>query len=211
MALLKGKSFEKSMFTKTYEGITLNPIYRMEDLEGLTQNKTYPGMDSNLRGATSSGYIHKPWIIAQECDAKTPSEANEVVKYELLKGSTAASVEFSRYSTRKGYHADTAVESEIDKGVSLATLKDVQELLDDIDLNKFEIDIYAGASNIALLAAIATVCEQKGLDLAKLEGAISADPIGELALDGKLTRPLDEYYDEMAHSISWAEKNMHQN
>ena len=206
VALLKGKSFEKSMFTKTYEGITLNPIYRMEDLEGLTHNKTYPGMDSNLRGATSSGYIHKPWTIAQECDAKTPSEANEVVKYELLKGSTAASVVLDT-ATRKGYDADTAVESEIaDKGVSLATLKDVQELLDDIDLNKFEIDIYAGASNIALLAAIATVCEQKGLDLAKLEGAISADPIGELALDGKLTRPLDEYYDEMAHSISWAEK-----
>ena len=33
------------MFTKTYEGITLNPIYRMEDLEGLTHNKTYPGME----------------------------------------------------------------------------------------------------------------------------------------------------------------------
>lgn len=39
VALLKGKPFEKSMFTKTYEGITLNPIYRMEDLEGLTHNK----------------------------------------------------------------------------------------------------------------------------------------------------------------------------
>lgn len=206
VALLKGKPFEKSMFTKTYEGITLNPIYRMEDLEGLTHNKTYPGMESNLRGANASGYIHKPWTIAQECDAKTPSEANEMVKYELLKGSTAASVVLDT-ATRKGYDVDTANKEEIaDIGVSLSTLSDVNKLLDDVDLEKFEIDIYAGASNIALLSAVAVVCEQKKLSLKKLHGAITADPIGELALDGKLTRPLDEYYDEMAHSICWAEK-----
>lgn len=206
VALLKGKPFEKSMFTKTYEGITLNPIYRMEDLEGLTHNKTYPGMESNLRGANASGYIYKPWTIAQECDAKTPSEANEMVKYELLKGSTAASVVLDT-ATRKGYDVDTANKEEIaDIGVSLSTLSDVNKLLDDVDLEKFEIDIYAGASNIALLSAVAVVCEQKKLSLKKLHGAITADPIGELALDGKLTRPLDEYYDEMAHSICWAEK-----
>lgn len=206
VALLKGKSFEKSMFTKTYEGITLNPIYRIENLEGLTHNKTYPGMESNLRGATASGYIHKPWTIAQECDAKTPTQANEMVKYELLKGSTAVSVVLDT-ATRKGYDADKANEKEIsDIGVSVSTLSDVSKLLEDIDLERFEIDIYAGASNIALLSAIINVCEQKKLPLEKLHGAITADPIGELALDGKLTRPLDEYYDEMAHSIWWAEK-----
>ena len=61
---LKGGSFEKRMFTKTYEGITLNPIYRLEDQEKITHNKTYPGMESNLRGANAGGYIHKVWTIA---------------------------------------------------------------------------------------------------------------------------------------------------
>lgn len=50
-----------------------------------------------------------------------------------------------------------------------------------------------------------TACEKKAWPR-KLHGAITADPIGELALDGELVRPLDEYYDEMAHSIAWAEK-----
>lgn len=206
MALLKGKPFEKAMYTKTYEDITLNPIYRMEDLEGLTHNKTYPGMESNLRGANAGGYIHKLWTIAQECDAKTPQEANKMVKYELKKGSTAASIVLDT-ATRKGFDADKAKVADIsDIGVSLSTLADVDELLKDVDLEKFEIDIYAGASNIALLAAVAAVCERKGMPLNKLHGAITADPIGELALDGKLFRPLDEYYDEIAHSIVWAEK-----
>ena len=104
---LKGGSFEKSMFTKTYEGITLNPIYRLEDQERITHNKTYPGMESNLRGANAGGYIHKVWTIAQECDGKTPAEANEMVKYELLKGTTAASVVLDT-ATRKGYDPDKA-------------------------------------------------------------------------------------------------------
>ncbi len=204
---LKGGSFEKSMSTKTYEGITLNPIYRLEDQERITHNKTYPGMESNLRGANAGGYIHKVWTIAQECDGKTPAEANEMVKYELLKGTTAASVVLDT-ATRKGYDPDKAeVKDVADIGVSLATVADVEKLLDGVDLEKFEIDIYAGASNIALLAAVITVCEKKGLALEKLHGAITVDPIGELALDGELVRPLDEYYDEMAHSIAWAEKN----
>lgn len=206
VALLKGKPFEKAMYTKTYEGITLNPIYRMEDLKGLTHTKTYPGMQSNLRGANASGYIHKPWVIAQECDAKTPEEANEIVKYELKKGSTAASVVLDS-ATRKGVDVDKADEKDIaDIGVSLSTVFDVDKLLNDVDLEKFEIDIYAGASNIAVLAAVAAACEKKKTALKNLHGAITADPIGELALDGKLFRPLDEYYDEIAHSIAWAEK-----
>lgn len=203
---LKGGSFEKSMFTKTYEGITLNPIYRMEDQEHITHNKTYPGMASNLRGANAGGYIHKVWTIAQKCDGKTPEKANDMVKYELLKGTTAASFVLDT-ATRKGIDPDKADVKEIsDKGVSLATLADVEQLLADVDLEKFEIDIYAGASNIALLAALAIVCDKKKMSLEKLHGAITADPIGELALDGELQRPLDEYYDEMAHSIAWAEK-----
>lgn len=33
IAALKGADFDKSMFTKTYEGITLDPIYLPKDLE----------------------------------------------------------------------------------------------------------------------------------------------------------------------------------
>ena len=84
-----------------------------------------------------------------------------MVKYELLKGTTAASVVLDT-ATRKGYDPDKAeVKDVADIGVSLATVADVEKLLDGVDLEKFEIDIYAGASNIALLAAVITVCEKK--------------------------------------------------
>ncbi len=203
---LKGGNFDKSMFTKTYEGITLNPIYRLEDQKGLTHNKTYPGMAGNLRGTHAGGYITRIWTIAQECDAKMPEEANEMIRYELKKGSTAVSPVLDS-ATRKGKDADTAEPAEVcDIGVSLSALSDVESLLRGVDLEKNEINIYAGASNIAMLAAVAAACDRSGMELRALKGAVTADPIGELALDGSLPRPMDEYYDELAHSIAWAER-----
>lgn len=206
VALLKGKDFTKSMFTKTYENITLNPIYRKEDLEGLTHNLSYPGLASNLRGVHASGYIHKPWVIAQECDAKTIAEANHIVKYDLVKGNEAVAVVLDT-ATREGYDATTARPEDVaDMGVSLSTQQDINELLDGIDLEKYEFNIYAGASSATLLSGIINYCKPH-MELSKIHGAIAADPIGELALDGKLRRPLDEYYDEMAHTILWAKDN----
>lgn len=207
IAALKGADFDKSMFTKTYEGITLDPIYLPKDLEQLTHPKTYPGEASNLRGADASGYIAKPWTIAQQCDGKTPSEVNAIEKRELLKGTTAISFVLDT-ATRKGIDVKDAEAAEFaDQGVSLSTLADLAVALDDIDLEGNELSLYAGASNIALLAAVAAICKKRGCELKKLTGALAADPIGELAADGKLPRSMDEYYDEMAHSIAWAEKN----
>ena len=204
---LKGGNFDKSMFTKTYEGITFDPIYRLEEQEGLSHNHTYPGLGSNLRGAHAGGYMRKLWTIVQECDAKTPEELNPMLKFELAKGTTAISFVLDS-ATRKGLDADKAEAAAVaDAGVSLSTLADLETILNDVDLEKYEFSLYAGATCVPLLAAVAAVCEKKQLSLGSLKGAIAADPMGELALEGKLDRPLDEYYDDMAHSIIWAEQN----
>lgn len=47
---LKGADFSKVMKTKTYEGITLNPIYRKEDMEKLSFLLSEPGIAPYLRG-----------------------------------------------------------------------------------------------------------------------------------------------------------------
>ena len=204
---LKGADSDRSMYTKTYEGITLNPIYLTEDLEKLTHPLTYPAQASNLRGAHASGYISKPWVIAQQCDAKILQDANAVLKRELLKGTTAVSFVLDTASC-KGIDAPKAIDTEFaDKGVSLSTLSDLEIILKDINLEQQPLALYAGASNISLLAALAAYAEKQGFDTKKLTGAVAADPLGELASSGTLARSLDEYYDEMAHSIAWAEEH----
>ena len=198
---LKGGDFDKSMFTKTYEGITLKPIYLPEDTEKLTHCRTYPGLEDKLRGVHAAGYMSRLWTIAQQSDAAMPEEANAVIKRELAKGSTAVSFILDK-ATRQGLDNDPSGE----KGLSLATLQDLEKVLDGVDLEQTELALYAGASNTALLGNLAALAEKRGLTVDKLNGAVCAAPLGALATDGKLQRSLDEYYDEMAHAIAWAER-----
>ncbi len=207
IAALKGGNFDKQMFTKTYEGIAFNPIYRLCDVEDSNFRNTYPEMDSNIRGCKAGGYLSKLWTIAQATDGKTPEEANAITKRELLKGATAVAFTLDT-ATLEGYDADTATaELVADAGVSLSTLADLEVVLADVDIAQTELALFAGASNLALLGALNAYAQKHGIDTKKLQGAVAADPIGELIVDGKLNRPLDEYYDEMAHGIKWAEEH----
>ena len=49
-AELKGAPFDKKMFTATYEGITLKPIYRKEETDNLAHVNSFPGYAPFVRG-----------------------------------------------------------------------------------------------------------------------------------------------------------------
>ena len=66
ITLLKGAPFDKKMYTKTYEGITFDPMYFRKDTEDILPKEAFPGMGDYLRGAQPSGYVGKPWGIAQD-------------------------------------------------------------------------------------------------------------------------------------------------
>ena len=67
-ALLKGKPFDKMMYTKNYEGITFDPIYTLRKWKEILPTDNYPGRGDFLRGSTVNGYVEQPWGIAQACD-----------------------------------------------------------------------------------------------------------------------------------------------
>jgi len=186
VAALKGAPFEKKLFTKTYEGITLEPVYTLAHSESFAQKKSFPGAEDFLRGADAAGYIEKPWCIAQSSDADSPAAANAILKQELAKGTTAISF------------APT-------EGLCPKTAADIKTLLDGIDISKYPFNVYAGASASALLQLIKDYAGSTAVS-----GVIGADPIGALALEGQLDAALDSYYDKLAADITWAKKNMPQ-
>jgi methylmalonyl-CoA mutase len=59
---LKGAPFEKKLVTKTLEGISIQPIYRKEDLGALTHLGSLPGQPPYVRGTRTTG----AWKVAQE-------------------------------------------------------------------------------------------------------------------------------------------------
>ena len=204
-ALLKGAPFEKKMFTKTYEGITFDPMYTRKHTEDILPKGVMPGMGDYLRGVDAAGYIGKPWGIAQACDETLPAENNELLRHEHDKGATIYHIVLDTAS-RTGVDARQA-ETVGDTGTSVTTVEDMHVLLTGLDLAKFPLYVYAGANGVPLLALVAAARRASGEDMAEVRGIVGADPIGALAADGKLPASLDAHYDSLAAAARWATVN----
>lgn len=205
IALLKGAPFDKKMYTKTYEGITFDPMYFRNTTEEILPRTSFPGMDDFLRGSSPTGYIKTPWGIAQACDETLPEDTNELLKHETTKGSTIYNIVLDD-ATKAGVDARKAKEPG-KGGVSLTTLDDVHTLLDGLDFEKYPLYIYAGRTALPMLAQVAAVLKASGKGTKDLRGFIAADPIGELAASGTSQEPLATLYDEMAAAAKWALKH----
>ena len=203
--LLKGAPFEKKMYTKTYEGITFEPMYFRATTEEILPKQSYPGMGDFMRGATANGYVNAPWGIAQACDETFPADNNELLKHEIEKGSSVYNVKLDS-ATRDAVDVRNA-DNVGDNGVSLTTLGDVETLLKGLKLDSVPLYVYAGESSVPVAALIIAALKKNGGDVSKLRGVIGADPIGALTLKGKLNQSLDKIFDEQAALAKFAVKN----
>ncbi|MBO6178992.1 MAG: acyl-CoA mutase large subunit family protein [Selenomonadaceae bacterium] len=205
IALLKGAPFEKKMYTKTYEGITFDPMYFRKDTEDILPKDSFPGMGDFMRGSQENGYVGKPWGIAQSCDETLPKDNNELLRHEQEKGSTIYNIRLDS-ATLAGKDVRDA-KTPGDEGVSVTTVDDACVLLDGLKLDKFPLYIYAGATAIPMISLVAAALKKAGKDLKTVKGFIGANPIGELVEHGKNAVALDKLYDEMAAAAKWAKDN----
>ena len=202
-ALLKGAPFDKIMYTKNYEGITFDPIYRRVDVDSILPTDDYPGTGDYLRGATVNGYVHEPWGVAQYCDESLPLDNNELLKEETAKGTTVYNIGLDS-ATRNGIDAKDA-EVIGDTGVNITTAEDMNVLLSGLDFEKFPVMMYAGASAKNMIALVAAALKAQGKEIAGVRGTIGADPIGELLRSGKAN--LAEAFDAMAACLNFVKAN----
>ncbi len=183
---LKGGIFEKKLFTKTPEGITLSPIYTEAEAAPYKERLGFPGASDFLRGTKTAGYAEEPWKIAQQVEAGDPAEANRVLLEELNKGASAVNFDA--------------------EAVQLNTLGDVETLLNEVQLRYAPLSVYAGATALPLLSAIAKR-QQKAGDDAPLTGCVGADPMGEAVKNGGFDSSFDSYVDQMALTLRYALDN----
>lgn len=204
---LKGGAFEKKLFTNTYEGIQLEPIYTAEHVKNLEHPHSLPGFADYVRSTKASGYLSAPWTVAQACEASLPERFNQQLKMELEKGTTGIHILLDD-ATKHGLDADTAALGQLGKGLSLSTLGDIDQALGGIAMEKYPLHIMAGASNVGLLGMLCAVQSAQGKTYEELHGCVGADPLGVWVKEGCLPCSLDELYDEMAHTTAWVAENM---
>ena len=204
-ALLKGAPFDKVMYTKNYEDITFDPIYRLKETDAILPTDDYPGMGDYLRGATLNGYVHEPWGIAQACDETLPADNNELLKEEIAKGSTVYHIKLDT-ATMNGIDAKDA-EKIGDVGVNVTTVEDMSVLLNGLKLDKYPLMLYTGAGAKGIIALTEAALKGAGKDLQGVKGVIGADPLGELIVNGKSSTSLNALFDEMAETIKYTREH----
>ena len=201
---LKGGDFHKKMFTKTYEGITLQPIYTPALHGEKIPKGVYPGAGEFLRGTKASGYIKESWGVSQYVDDSLPKDANHASLYEIVKGGTIHNIRLDE-ATR--HDQDVQVGASVGVGgTSLSTMDDCKQLIERFNLKENPLYIETGASAAILLGMLAATVKASKKQTADLKGLVGADPVGVWAKDGALHISLDTAFDEMAHTVVWAKE-----
>lgn len=189
---LKGADFDKVMHTKTYEGITLKPIYRKEDIQDLPWLETPVDQVPYLRRNEPRRFLEESWLIAQPYDEPDLKKLNAQLLSDLNHGLTAITLRLKR--------------DDRPRGLSLSGAEDLSALLAEVQLPAIQLFIQLDADALDLLPLLEQYCAVQGVELSSLKAGIGFDPTSEFARKGYLGLGLEEVWSNMARSVAWAEE-----
>ena len=198
--LLKGGSFEKKMFTKTLEDVTVRPMYTRADTQELPWSENLPGQWPFLRGSKAAA----GWLIAQELPLPTAEEFNNALRSDLRRGQNAVNLVLDRAGLQ-GLDPDQADAEFVGAcGTSIASLADFETAFDGVDLENIPLFVQTGSAALPVMALLLAMLEKQGRNPKKLKGCLGSDPAYGLAEMGQLPLALDRIYDELAVISRWA-------
>lgn len=180
---LKGADFDKVMKTKTYEGITLEPIYTRQDLEKLSFTGAVPGQFPFLRGNDPERFLNEGWYIAQLQSEPELKELNRQLLSELGRGLTAVNLKLMNGT------------------IKLSTKQDLETAFAGIDLSAAPLFAQTDMADMDLVPLLLDYFKAQGYDLSKLNCGLGFDPTGEFAREGNLPMELDSLWQRFTETV----------
>jgi methylmalonyl-CoA mutase len=203
ISALKGAPFDKVMFTDTYEGIKLKPIYNKEDLLTAKHiSQEFPGFYPFNRGGDADGYKVSSFEICQNIPYPIAKDYNTALKYDLTRGQNSIKINIEKATA---IHEDFTAEDLSGSEVCIATSDDMKAAFKDINLSDYPVNIDAGIGAFtAFTSLISAIDDDKYKDL---NGTLNFDFITEFAKEGKLVADLSRYIEEMYAIAKWSNAN----
>ncbi len=174
---LKGADYDKVMLTKTYEGITLKPIYTREDLQDMPWLQSTAGQAPYLRGTRVDGFNQKSWIVAQRQDEPDAGKLNSILLSELERGLGAANIKINPDTLQAKTKPSTS------RGLRLNTLKELKTALTGVDLKAIPIMMFGNRSMLLLQTMLYAWAQENNVPLKELHGAVANDPFLDISPD----------------------------
>jgi methylmalonyl-CoA mutase len=168
-AALKGADFDKTLVSRTYDGLTVAPLY------------------PRAKGAAPvAGRAAVPWQVMARVDHPDPAEANKQALIDLDNGATGLTLVFVGAATTYGYGLP-------------ATPEAIERVLDGVLLDAgvaIELELSTAASEAP--AHIAALLKKRGIDPARTIIRPGWDNVGYMARQGFTPASWDDLYASIA-------------
>ena len=192
-------------------GAEVAPLYGPEDLADWNYHEKlgYPGEYPYTRGVQPTMYRGRFWTMRQYAGFADAEESNRRYKFLLEQGQTGLSVAFD-LPTQIGYDSDDPVaEGEVGKvGVAIASLEDMETLLDGIPVEQVTTSMTINATGSILLAMYVAVAKKQGADLSKVGGTIQHDLLKEYIARGTYIFPPRPSLRLITDVFGWCQDNL---
>ncbi|TVR83326.1 MAG: methylmalonyl-CoA mutase [Rhodospirillales bacterium] len=190
---LKGAPFDKKMLTKTYEGITLRPIYTRSDWPSDGDPSGFPAGMPFTRGGTASRGVIGGWDVRQRYMWPDPARCNEIILKELERGVTSIILRFDA-AAQAGLDGDGAEAGALagHNGIMLYSVDDLEVLLSGVYLDLVCVALESGPQFLPAAALLEALWQRRSIAADKAIGAFNADPVGVLAGQGALPTSMDD-------------------
>jgi len=164
----------------TPEGITVPPLYTVEDLRDLDFLGSYPGIKPYLRGPYPTMYTTQTWTIRQYAGFSTAAASNAFYRRNLAAGQKGLSVAFD-LPTHRGYDSDhPRVPGDVGMaGVAIDSILDMRQLFDGIPLDQMSVSMTMNGAVLPVLALYIAAAEEQGVAPQQLSGTIQNDILKE--------------------------------
>jgi len=192
-------------------GIEVKPIYGPDDIADIDTEKFIgmPGAFPFTRGIHPLMYRKRPFTMRQYSGFATAVETNERFKYLIEHGQNALNVAFD-LPTQLGLDSDDPrAFGEVGRvGMSVDTLKDMEDAFDGIPLGKISTSLTINSVATILMAMYFAVAQKKGIPLDQLRGTAQNDILKEYVGRGTWIFPVEPSIRLIGDTIEYCEKNI---
>ncbi len=177
---------------RTTSDIEIADLYTPADTASLDEDRDLgrPGEFPFTRGVQPTMYRGRLWTMRQYAGFSTAADTNRRFRYLLEHGQTGLSVAFD-LPTQMGYDPDAPQSlGEVGRvGVPIASLEDMETLLDGLPLGVITTSMTINATAAILLAFYVAVADSRGIPRSKLGGTLQNDILKEYIARGTYIYP----------------------
>ena len=172
----------KEQQVRSLSGLDVKPVYGPADATAFDFDRDVgrPGEYPFTRGPYPNMYRGRLWTRRQIAGFGTAQATNERYRFLLEHGQTGISTDFD-HPTLTGYDSDHELaEGEVGRlGVAIDSVRDMDDLFQDIPLDQVSISLTINHPAIVLLSMLLSVSRKRGIAWELLRGTVQNDSLKE--------------------------------